>query len=181
MTRRADLFVGPRQRLPPAHDRGLFIGGRPAVDCRRLIRTRAGRVRGVGRPSRELGDDPLSASTNLEKPGVLHDCAGHLCTSFIVQHVSDPPPGRPRSDGDVMSSRNCCRPSARQRDMPFPLRSLATSGTAENDRLPGRSRRERRSFDGCFMGAPVRGRRGPVGARPRRTGHCSNAGGLSAV
>jgi predicted Zn finger-like uncharacterized protein len=40
---------------------------------------------------------------------------------------------------------------------------------------------ERRVFERSFMCAPIYGRSGPVGAHPEKTGHCSNAGGLSAV
>jgi predicted Zn finger-like uncharacterized protein len=35
--------------------------------------------------------------------------------------------------------------------------------------------------EGFFMCAPIGGRSGPVGAHPQKEGHCSNAGGLSAV
>jgi hypothetical protein len=40
---------------------------------------------------------------------------------------------------------------------------------------------ERRMFEESFVCAPIDARSGPVGAHPQEEGHCSNAGGLSAV
>jgi len=69
---------------------------------------------------------------------------------------------------------------ARHRDTTFRARSVTRSGR-EGDRVPGRRCRDTRRCGGCLMCAPIGGRSGPVGAHPRNTGHCSNAGGLSAV
>jgi hypothetical protein len=79
-----------------------------------------------------------------------------------------------------MSARNRLGSSARQRDMPAGRRSFVPSAR-KSDRFAARMRAGRRVFEGSFMCAPIDGRMG-LSARTRvKTGHCSNAGGLSAV